>query len=206
LGDYASEAMGTVTRHADDVALVERVLARDAAAQRQLLGTLLPHLRVVARTLTRNPADVDDAVQLGLMRVLEGLSSYRGESSLVRWSRRVGSRVCLRLREQDGRRLQVVTVGGEDEAEAASAAPAPARLGDALPRRLSEYLDALPDAQREVLMLRHVLEHTVPEIAELLDLPVDTVKSRLLYARRAIRKSIRRDQAIGLAHAKGARS
>jgi RNA polymerase sigma-70 factor (ECF subfamily) len=185
--------MGGVAGHAEDLALVRAVLDADPSAQRQLLAKLVPHLRVVARTLTRNPSDVDDAVQMALMRVLEGLSSYRGESSLVRWARRVASRVCLRLQEQDGRRLQVVAVGTEADAPA----PAPTRRRDELPRELAEYLDALPEAQREVLVLRHVLEHTVPEIAELLEVPADTIKSRLLYARRAIRKSIRRDVALG---------
>ena len=70
------------------------------------------------------------------------------------------------------------------------------RLIDELPRPVAAYLDELPEVQREVLVLRHVLDHTVAEIAELVDVPVDTVKSRLLYARRALRKLIRRDNLL----------
>ncbi len=200
---YAAETMGVVTRHADDLAWVERVLGGDREAQRQLVQMLLPHMRVVARTLSRNPADVDDAIQIGLMRVLDGLSSYRGESSLIRWSRSVATRACLRLREQDGRRLKLVT---PDTEQAETIAPAPARPDrrDEIPRELADYLDALPESQREVLILRHVLEHSVPEISDLLGIPVDTIKSRLLYARRSVRKAIRRDLAIGTMRAKGA--
>lgn len=195
--------MGVVTRHAEDIALVERVVAGDTGAQRQMLQTLLPHMRVVARTLSKNPADVDDAIQVALMRVLDGLSSYRGDSSLIRWSRRVATRACLRLREQDGRRLELVSANTEQAEAAAPPSPRSDRREE-IPRELSEYLGALPDAQREVLVMRHVLEHTVPEISELLDVPVDTIKSRLLYARRAVRKAIRRDMAIGTLRAKGA--
>jgi RNA polymerase sigma factor (sigma-70 family) len=70
------------------------------------------------------------------------------------------------------------------------------RLGDGLPRHVAEYLDELPEVQRQVLVLRHVLDYSVAEIAEMVGAPIDTVKSRLLYARRALRKSIRRDRIL----------
>ncbi len=181
------------SRRRTDVALVRRVRKGDAQAEAELLERLLPHLRAVARAIVGNPADVDDAIQVALLRVLEGLPGYRGESTLVRWARRVTAHACLRLREQDHRRLRVVEHFAE-QPQTLAAAPAP--LGEALPRPLAAYLDPLPTAQREVLVLRHVLDHSVAEVAELVGAPVDTVKSRLLYARRAVRALIRRDQAL----------
>ena len=199
---YARPPMGSTfegtdasARREHDRALVQRVLAEDAAAQGELLERLLPHLRVVSRAILRNPADVDDGVQVALMRVLEGLPSYRGDSSLVRWARRVASRACLRLREQNQRRLSVVEPSDETHG-AAGLPPAEPSLGEGLPRHVAEYLERLPQAQREALVLRHVLDHTVAEIAEIVGAPVDTVKSRLLYARRSMRAWIRRDTAL----------
>jgi len=180
-------------RREADVRLVQRVQRGEARAEAELLDTLLPHLRAVARTILPNPADVDDAVQVALMRVLEGLSSYRGDSSLVRWSRRVAAHACLRQREQNQRRLRLVE---PDADEAAIPGPAPENgLGEALPRHVADYLAQLPAVQREALVLRHVLDYSVAEVAELVGAPVDTVKSRLLYARRAMRGIIRRDSA-----------
>ncbi len=177
-----------------DVGLVRRVLDGEARAEAELLERLLPHLRAVARATLTNPADVDDGVQVALMRVLEGLASYRGESSLVRWARRVAAHTCLRQREQNVRRLQRVELGVDEDA---LASPAPeARLGEALPRGVAEYLDQLPAVQREVLVLRHVLDYSVAEVAELVGAPIDTVKSRLLYARRAVRALVRRDETL----------
>jgi len=200
---YAEAAMrGEVQRDAAarrraDLELARGALRGDARAEAELLDTLLPHMRAVARAILTNPADVDDAVQVALMRVLEGLSSYRGESSLVRWSRRVAAHGCLRLREQNQRRLTVVELSESSAVEAAVAVEAPeSRLGEGLPRSVAEYLDRLPEAQREALVLRHVLDHSVAEIAELVGAPVDTIKSRLLYARRAVRTLIRRDTAL----------
>jgi len=190
VGRSANEASAA---RAADVQLVTSVLAGDTTAQSTLLARLLPHLRVVARSIVRNPADVDDGIQVALMRVLDGLGTYRGDAGLVRWARRVAAHACLRLEEREARRLKVV-----DQA-AASATPtstAPsAALQESLPQHVVEYLDRLPPPQREALILRHVLDYTVPEIAELLDTPVDTVKSRLLYGRRALRKVIRHAQA-----------
>ena len=71
-------------------------------------------------------------------------------------------------------------------------------LLEALPRPIEVYLDALPEVQRTALLLRHALGHTVPEIAELTDAPVATVKSRLLKGQRELRKHIRRDMNMGV--------
>ncbi len=185
-------------RRRADAKLARRVRKGEARAQAELLDRLLPHLRAVARAIMDNPADVDDAVQVALIRVLEGLASFRGDSSLVRWARRVAAHACLRLREQDQRRLRVVEQVAEQ--------PRPdeptvgASLGEALPREVAEYLDHLPSAQREALVLRHVLDYSVAEVAQLVGAPIDTVKSRLMYARRAVRASIRRDQALAPRH------
>ncbi|MCX4242557.1 RNA polymerase sigma factor [Paraliomyxa miuraensis] len=177
-----------------DVRLVRQVLDGDGRAEAELLDRLLPHLRSVARATLANPADVDDAVQVALMRVLEGLSGFRGDASLVRWARRVAAHACLRQREQNVRRLRLVELGADEDA---MAGPTPeARLGEGLPRHVAEYLEQLPAVQREVLVLRHVLDHSVAEVAELVGAPIDTVKSRLLYARRAVRALIRRDEAL----------
>lgn len=177
-----------------DMRLVGRVLKGDARAEAQLLDALVPHLRAVARAILSNPADVDDAVQVALLRVLEGLPGFRGDASLIRWARRVAAHTCLRQREQNARRLRLVELGADEDA---TPGPEPDEaLGEALPRHVAEYLEQLPAVQREVLVLRHVLDHSVAEVAELVGAPIDTVKSRLLYARRALRSLIRRDEIL----------
>jgi len=65
------------------------------------------------------------------------------------------------------------------------------------PRALEEYLKAIPEAQREALILKHSLGHTVEEIAEITGVPVGTVKDRLVTARRQVRRLIQRDLTLG---------
>jgi RNA polymerase sigma factor (sigma-70 family) len=187
------------TRRGEDSRLVRRVLAGDLRAEATLIERITPHLRVVARSIMPRGVDVDDAVQAALMRVLEGLEGYRAEASLVRWSRRIAAHACLRMREQERRRLRVIDLEEISEERIEAADTRPDGLVDELPRPVTAYLEELPEVQREVLVLRHVLDHTVAEIAELVDAPVDTVKSRLLYARRALRKLIRRDKLLASA-------
>jgi RNA polymerase sigma-70 factor, ECF subfamily len=181
-------------RRRDDLRMVRRVLQGDVRAQSQLIELLTPHLRVVARSIMSRGCDVDDAIQAALMRVLEGLDGYRAEASLVRWSRRIAAHACLRMREQEQRRLRVIELDEDPEERVSPALVSRDGVLDELPRPVAAYLDELPEVQREVLVLRHVLDHTVAEIAALVDAPLDTVKSRLLYARRALRKLIRRDR------------
>lgn len=169
-----------------DAELARRVLRGETRAESEFVERLLPHLRVVARAILWNAADVDDAVQVALMRVLDGLPKFRGESSLVHWSRRVAAHACLRLREQNQRRTRVVELVADPPARIV----APPQEG-AFPPEVEVHLQRLPERQRQALVLRHVLGHSVAEISDLVDAPVDTVKSRLLYARRSMREMLR---------------
>lgn len=175
--------------HDLDRALVEAVLRGDARAEHSLITRLLPHLRAVARAILGANADADDGVQVSLMRVLERASSYRGDAPIERWARTVAVRACLRLAESN-RRHRPTDDAGDDIVDAQDDDV----LIDTLPGPIAAYLDQLPAAQREALMLRHALGYSVAEVAELIGAPVDTVKSRLMYGLRALRRSIRRDQ------------
>jgi RNA polymerase sigma factor (sigma-70 family) len=64
-----------------------------------------------------------------------------------------------------------------------------------IPRPILDYLAELPEARRTALVLRHVLEYSVNEIAELTATSPNTVKDRLLQARRQVRRRIRHELA-----------
>jgi RNA polymerase sigma-70 factor (ECF subfamily) len=65
-----------------------------------------------------------------------------------------------------------------------------------IPRPLVEYLAELPEARRVTLVLRHVMDYSIEEIAELTSTSQNTVKDRLLHARAQMRRLIRRDLSI----------
>jgi RNA polymerase sigma-70 factor (ECF subfamily) len=149
---------------------------------------------MVANALLGRTPDADDAVQIALMRVLEGLASWRGEASLQSWARKVAANACLRLAEQNRRHARGVT--DETDVDELVAPVSVASGTAALPGSVGEYLDRLPAVQRDVVVLRHALGYSVEEIATMTDAAVGTVKSRLLCGRRALRKLVRRDDAL----------
>lgn len=182
-------------RNADDAELVARCREGDAAAKHTLLTRVLPTIRGATRTILRERADADDAAQQAMLDLLGGLDGFRGDGSLTAWARTIAIRASLRHARRHQRHVSVA----EPEAVLAtrSAPPGDEPLRERLPRSVYSYLDALPPAQREALVLRHGLGHTVPEIATLCDTSVNTIKSRLVTARKEIRRLVRRDQALG---------
>ncbi|MBX7081894.1 MAG: RNA polymerase sigma factor [Nannocystaceae bacterium] len=178
----------------EELALVAAALRGELPAQRALVDRVLPQLRAVATALLGRSADADDAVQIALMRVLDGLASWRGEASLRHWVRRVGANVCLRLSEQNRRHARAV--GDDADLDALDDGARSDDGGALTSSSVQAYLDRLPPAQREAVVLRHALGYSVEEIAGLTQTAVGTVKSRLLSGREALRKLIRRDEAV----------
>jgi len=150
-------------------------------------------MRAAITSLIGAGADADDALQQGAIDLLKGLATFRGESGLESWARTIAVRAGLRTVRQRRRH----EAGADPEVLGLPARVAEESLRDRIPRPVQVYLEALPEAQREALVLRHALGYTVPEIAELLGSSVNTIKSRLLQARREIRRLIRRDSNLG---------
>lgn len=181
--------------HDADIALLRAVSRAEARAETELVRRLMPVLRAVARSILGSGSDADDGVQIALLRVLERASTYRGDAALEGWARTIGVRACLRHSETLRRHRPSDDAVDEQPPAATDDEDT---LVDELPGSIAEYLERLPDTQRQALVLRHALGYSVVEVAELLSVPVDTAKSRLLFGLRALRKAIRRDQLVGV--------
>lgn len=194
-----SEAV-VVAAWEDDLRLMTLVAAGNTEAMNTVARRLSPRVRRLARVIVRNDAVADDAAQVALVEILQSARTYGGRSSLERWADRITARVTLRHIREERRRLEVVDSLDEPErtVDAPSVEADPADAARArTPRALEEYLKAIPEAQREALILKHSLGHTVEEIAELTGVPVGTVKDRLVTARRQVRRLIQRDLTLG---------
>jgi len=173
-----------------DVKLMAAVAAKDPAAQRQLLERVGRRVRGVTGLLCRSAADADDAAQLSLIEILKSAGSFRTATSLERWAERIAVRTTMRSarRERERRGLMVrwISPGSLPWGRTAAASSSEQVGVDALLERLS------PE-RRRVFVLRHALDYTVEEIAELTDTPVGTVKDRLVSARKQLRGFIERE-------------
>jgi RNA polymerase sigma-70 factor, ECF subfamily len=163
---------------------VKAAVQGDEIATRDLVTEILPRVRNLVRYLVRGDSDVDDIAQDALVAVLVDLRSYRGEGRFEAWVDRIVARLTIsrirKLRFRWRRDTQY-----NSDLMLASGSPGSEEF--LFRRQLVQLLDELPIEQRHVLVLHHVLDMTVPEIAEELAIPLETVRSRLRLAKTRLR-------------------
>lgn len=164
-------------------------------AQAWLVARVLPPVRRIARAFLRKSADADDAAQLALMAILKSASTYRGEAAIESWAKRIAVRSTMRFIQKE--RRKDAPMGDDNEGALEVSAPTDAPAFEALPRDVREYLNELPELQRNAILLHHALGYSIEEISELTEVSPDTVKSRLRLGTASLRKRVQRDLAFG---------
>ena len=150
----------------------------------QQLVALLPRLRRFARGLARSPEDGDDLVQAACERALTRREQFQAGTRLDSWMYRIVQNLWIDNRRRYSREVAVIDAG---ELAQESAAIAPGAADEALYlAQVREAIGQLPEDQRAVLMLISVEGVAYKDAAEILDLPLGTVMSRLSRARLAL--------------------
>jgi RNA polymerase sigma factor (sigma-70 family) len=160
--------------------LVEAAQRGEAGAIEQLLAVTKPDLQRFARRLCAGPEDAEDAVQNALWILHRKVGALRAVPAFAGWLFRIVARECRRLM----RRAGITADGFEVDAIAAR------RIPSELQRDLAKAIEALPDAYRTVLIMRDIEEMTAPETADILELSLEAVKSRLRRAREQVRERL----------------
>jgi RNA polymerase sigma-70 factor (ECF subfamily) len=180
-----STAPGAVGKHHSTEAPRAGVPVQEREAVESLLLELLPRVRNLVRYLVRGDSDVEDISQEALIALLHGLPTYRGDGLLRSWADRVVARTAFtwlrRMRDSRAPRfdepMELVAVASQD-----------APLDEYVHRQhMVTLLDSLPNEQRHALVLHHVMEMSVAEIAAELGIPFETVRSRLRLGRATLR-------------------
>jgi RNA polymerase sigma-70 factor (ECF subfamily) len=143
--------------------------------------TLLPRLRRFARNLTRNPHDADDVVQIALERALTRLDQWRSDARLDSWMFKIVRNAWIDELRARGRRDKIFLA---EEAGDNVGTDSMARETELL--SVQSAMARLPEDQREAVSL--VLVEGLPyrEAAEVLDVPIGTLTSRLARGREAL--------------------
>ena len=171
--------------------LLRRARQGDADAFEQLVAPYEKRIYALCLRMLAHREDAQDAAQEALLRLYRAMGSYRGDAQLGTFIYRVTANTCMdalrRRRVRAGESLEALYEEGFSPEDSAPG-PEELALHDEKRRVLAEAMQALPEEQREILILRVVNDLPYERIAEILDLQLGTVKSRLARARMQLKK------------------
>jgi len=169
----------------NDRELVTAAQAGDRRALDTLLRRHYDRINAVCRRLAGADRDADDATQEAMISIVKGLPRFDGRSSFGTWAYRIATNAALDELRRRRRRPSLHAVS-DDAGQPDPADPAAHRRIDAVADRLAidGALADLADDFRTAVVLRDVADLDYAEIADALDVPVGTVKSRIARGRR----------------------
>jgi RNA polymerase sigma-70 factor (ECF subfamily) len=181
-----------------DQQLVQRAQAGDRRAFDLLVLKYQQKVASLIGRYIREPSEVLDVTQDAFLKAYRALNGFRGESAFYTWLYRIAVNTVKNHLVAQGRRPP----GGDVDAELAeqldlgerlreTGTPERHALTDEIARTVQDALDALPDDLRTAIVLRELEGMSYEEIANAMDCPIGTVRSRIFRAREAIDKRLR---------------
>lgn len=193
-----------MSQFADDQVLIERAQKGDRDAMDQLIRKYEKRAYQYAFRLTTNSEEASDVVGDAFVRIYAAMRNFKGNSAFTTWMYRILTNCFLDLRKRDRSRPAVSleatlqTDDGNVERQFESSEPTADLVAERNQREatIERAVAMLPEYQRAMVTLYHAENLSYEEIAETLDLPIGTVKSRLNRARLSLREHLVRDEEL----------
>lgn len=182
-----------------DQALVERAQAGDKHAFELLVAKYQRKLARLLSRFIRDPAEVEDVAQETFIKAYRALPSFRGDSAFYTWLYRIAINTAKNYLVSQGRRAPTSTEFDAEEAEGFEEAdllrdvdtPEAALLTKEIGETVTAAMEALPEELRTAITLREIDGLSYEEIAQAMNCPIGTVRSRIFRAREAIAEKLR---------------
>ena len=185
----------------NDESLIERCLKGDTGAFEQLVDRYQQKVFNIAYRMSGNREDALDLSQESFLRAYKALKRFRGQSSFGTWLFRITNNTCIDELRRKKRQPQLVvstdavikTEDGEYQFEVPDSpdeTPEALALTQELKNQIQQALQNLSEEHRAALVLRDVEGYSYEEIADILQLNLGTVKSRINRARLALRQEL----------------
>jgi len=163
---------------------------------------VLKYQRKLGRLLSRwvrDPAEVEDVTQEAFIKAYRALPGFRGESAFYTWLYRIAINTAKNYLAALGRRAPTTTGFDNEEAEGFEDAeqlrdsntPETELEGKQIAAVVNKAMEALPEDLRTAITLREIEGLSYDEIANVMDCPIGTVRSRIFRAREAIATELR---------------
>ena len=193
----------TAGKDLPDTEIARLIAFGDRGAFELLMRRYNQTLYRTARSILKDDAEAEDAVQEAYMLAYRAMGAFRGEAKLSTWLIRIVVNEAIARSRKRSRRAEIIQLGGEAVSDAN---PGEESMNQATPeqpehaavraqtRRLLEgKIDALPEAFRTVFVLRALEELTVEETAASLGIPAATVRTRFFRAKGLLREALARE-------------
>ena len=187
-----------MSNRTSDQLLVERVKAGDKHAFDLLVLKYQHRIVKLIMRYVRDPAEALDVSQEAFLKAYRALPNFRGDSAFYTWMYRIAINTAKNHLVAARRRpLEYSTDISEPEdfewhtSLQDGDSPEAQALGDELRRAVEDTMSELPDDLRSAISLRELDGLTYEEIAQVMECPIGTVRSRIFRAREAIEKKIR---------------
>lgn len=188
----------------DDLTLVQRVRTGDQRAFKLLIERYQRKVYAVALGMVKDKEEARDVAQEAFVKVYRYLDHFKGDASFYTWLYRITVNICIDVLRKKGsargdEQVEFDETVMLDTAEAGLGAlgtrlgtnPQKSALRRELAERITAAVQALPEAHREILLLREVEGMSYEDLARTLDIPKGTVMSRLFHARLKMQKTLK---------------
>jgi len=160
---------------------------RSAQALEHLYRRYRPRLIGFLRRMTRDDALIEEAYNDIMLKVWDKAGQYKSRSKASSWIFSIAYRICLRMIKKQNLRTKVYEVFGQ-EAKLNDSAVSDTSVEDQ--EQIGLAMESLSAEHRLVIELSYFLGHSTEEISVIANCPVNTVKTRLFYARKKLRVNI----------------
>ena len=179
--------METVTT---DEHIIERALTGDADAFGEIVKRWERKIFALAYGMLGREEDARDATQETFVAAFKNLRAFRGEAKVSSWLHRIAVNQCI-TKQRRAKVRNEAALDDDEKIATSFAAPVeylPASVAEGQERidAVRRAVNALPTELRQVVVMKEFEDLTFREIADVLDLPLSTVKSRLYTALRQL--------------------
>ena len=197
-----SDVASAIGARSQEAAIVAELKAGSEAAYAWLIGEFQQPVYGLVYRMVNDPADAADTTQDVFLKVFRGMKQFHGQSSLKTWIYRIALHEAANRRRWWFRHKAYETSIEPAEAEGAAAEAMQTALTDPadspfesmahreVQSRVEEALRQVPEPYRTTLILRDLEEMRYEEIAEVLEISLGTVKSRLTRGRQALKQQL----------------